>query len=118
MSRAPLLLVLLCVSACTGSPVGDPCIPEVVPPGGFDERDRYVESPSVQCVTRTCVVSGLSGDPREGCTGDTCASPADVPRHVYCSCRCDSEAQSGACACPTGFRCEPFPAQGSYCVRE
>ena len=44
--------------------VGAPCLPEQVPETGFDDREAYIESSSVQCETRVCIVYHLKGDPR------------------------------------------------------
>ena len=52
---------------CASPAIGAPCLPEQVPENGFDDREAYVESSSVQCETRVCVVFKLRGDPREGC---------------------------------------------------
>jgi hypothetical protein len=112
--RAALLLLLSCVLvACVGDPVGDPCVPEQVPEGGFASTETYVELSSAECATRVCLVRHLSGDPTPSCTTN-CATEQEVEESVYCSCRCDG---AGACECPAGFACTAVGAE-SYCVRE
>lgn len=121
MRRGSVLLALSVVAsfatACTGDPVGDPCIPEHVPQGGFDDAETYVETSSSECMSRVCLVRGLEGDPRPDCTSG-CASEHEVARSVYCSCRCDAAGSDPGCACPDGYRCEDAGRLGSYCVRE
>lgn len=135
-----LLLAVAC--GCASPAVGDPCLPEQVPERGFDHSESYVESGSVQCETRVCLVYKLGGDPREGCvpSGDrNCVASAGAPcepvvecptqeqidDHVYCSCRCDSgDTGLAECECPTGFACAEVLEQGDegvrgrYCVRK
>jgi hypothetical protein len=126
---------LLClVAGCSTSAVGDPCVPEQVPEGGFLASETYLETSSVQCATRVCLVRGLMGDPSNlqedepPCPRgeDTCVSESDVERSVYCSCRCDAPGGTGlpTCGCPGGFICEEVletggdGLRGSYCVRD
>jgi len=120
----PLLLVLV---GCSSPSVGAPCLPEQVPADGFDDREAYIESSSVQCETRVCLVYKLAGDPREGCRatdGTSCASPQDIEKKVYCTCRCDADG-TGAdeCRCPSGYSCTEVldrgdpGVRGGYCVR-
>ena len=126
MQRGYVLVALFAIAlfaiACAGDPVGDPCTPEHVPPGGFDSSETYVESSSSECVTRVCLVRGLSGDPRAECmrleSGAECATERDVAASVYCSCRCDPAGSIQGCACPDGYRCEDTGRLGSYCVRD
>lgn len=135
-----LALLFAFLMGCSSPAVGDPCLPEQVPETGFDDSEAYVESSSVQCETRVCIVYHLGGDPREGCVEDTtpcvpsetvvcpdgpkCASKSDVDERVYCTCRCDSGNTGFAeCECPDGFSCVPVLEQGGpgvrggYCVR-
>jgi len=145
------LLPWLCWAAfavgCATPAVGDPCLPEQVPINGFDVSETYIESSSVQCETRVCLVDHLDGDPRKDCStrqgGGTCvpseqnnqcndqpdavkcAAPEEVDERVYCSCRCNSDNTGFAeCECPTGFECAPVLKQGNagvrggYCVRD
>ncbi len=102
---------------CTADPLGDPCLPEHVPPDGFHASETYVESGSTECVTGVCVVHGLDGDPSPSCT-DACESEATIAEHVYCSCRCDEQGPAPPCACSAGFHCESAGSVGSYCVRD
>lgn len=129
----PLLAVatLATVVGCTGSPIGDPCIPESIPEGGFDPREIYLETSSVQCRTRVCMVYRLSGDPENVCdaTGNPagCISQTTLNNQVYCSCRCSvgegGEANTPLCACGDGFTCQDdvvttggVGVTGGYCV--
>jgi len=135
-------LLWLAGSGCSSSAVGDPCVPEKVYEGGFLASETYLETSSVQCATRVCLVRGLDGDPsnleEDDCPKDnvdengellepsTCVSESDVERSVYCSCRCGAPAGSGlpTCDCPGGFNCEEVletggdGLRGSYCVRD
>ena len=107
--------------------VGDPCLPFLVPNGGFDDAQAYVEGSSTQCGSSACLVYHLSGDPREGCIpsggGTQCATAQQIEERVYCSCRCDAPDGFTECACPNDYSCvtliESGPAeiQGGYCVR-
>ena len=126
---APLLLWL--AAGCTGSPIGDPCVPESIPMGGFDPREIYLETSSVQCRTRVCMVYQLDGDPENVC--DSTGGPAGcldrtvVNNQVYCSCRCSisagGQANTPLCDCGDGFTCIDnvvttggAGVQGGYCV--
>ncbi|MGB8331896.1 MAG: hypothetical protein WCE62_17345, partial [Polyangiales bacterium] len=129
-----VVLALLCLvgTACSSSAVGDPCVPEAVPVGGFLPTETYLEKSSVQCATRLCLVRELEGDPsnlqEDGCPGgtETCVTANDVERSVYCSCRCGAPPGSSGetCDCPGGFVCEEVletggeGLRGSYCVRD
>jgi hypothetical protein len=140
-----LVLVSLCLAAfatggCATPAVGDPCLPEQVPDNGFSDSEAYVESSSVQCQTRVCMVYHLDGDPREDCLqrmgcqvgGATpcpedalrCADENETEKRVYCTCRCDSGNTGFAeCECPDGFTCVDVLEQGGpgvrggYCVK-
>lgn len=111
---------------CAAPPVGDPCTPESVPEGGFVPTEAYLETSSVQCQTRVCMVYKLEGDPRPGCTAPTrCPSDQDIQDRVYCTCRCRAPGDSNAklCDCPDGYQCEDIltlggpGVQGGYCVK-
>ena len=130
LSGVAALAALCLLGGCSESAVGDPCTPEQVPAGGFLASETYLETSSVQCATRVCLVRDLAGDPNNvqpECPGgpDTCVSPIDVESNVYCSCRCDAPEGSGlpTCGCPDGFFCEEIlqtggdGLRGSYCVR-
>lgn len=120
LNLTPALLALglgLLGVGCAASGVGDPCTPEAVPRCGFAATEVYVETSSVQCRTRVCVVYRLDGHPENllsaGCPLDSsrsdCATTTDpstcvddTPRdeadtsdlgttsvdRVFCSCRC------------------------------
>jgi len=139
MGFVAISLLWLAAAGCANSAVGDPCVPEAVPEGGFLESETYLETSSVQCATRVCLVRGLDGDPNNlqpDCSKDpdplenpadsTCVSENEVERRVYCSCRCGAPAESGlpTCSCPGGFICEEVletggdGLRGSYCVRD
>jgi len=144
MGYVAISLLWMAGSGCSSSGVGDPCVPERVPAGGFLESETYLETSSVQCATRVCLVRGLGGDPNNlqedvpPCPGDkvgedgellepsTCVSESQVEQSVYCSCRCAAPAGSGVptCGCPGGFLCEEVletggdGLRGSYCVRD
>ena len=128
----------LMAGACSETGVGDACVPERVYEDGFSASETYLETSSVQCATRVCLVRGLDGDPNNlqeddpPCPGDeegepsTCVTEAEVERSTYCSCRCGAPEGSGlpTCGCPDGFLCEEVletggdGLRGSYCVRE
>jgi hypothetical protein len=132
MGFVAISLLALAGSGCTDSAVGDPCVPEAVPEGGFLASETYLETSSVQCATRVCLVRGLMGDPSNLQEDDcprgeaTCVPASEVERDVYCSCRCGAPAGSGlpTCGCPGGFICEEVletggdGLRGSYCVRD
>lgn len=130
------------LNACSTPKVGAPCLPEQVPETGFDDREAYIESSSVQCETRVCIVYHLKGDPRDGCTPSpatscdpmkdknctatmkTCADPNETEGRVYCTCRCDAKGSGfGECQCPDGYSCQDVLEQGGpgvrggYCVK-
>lgn len=129
-------LLLGTLAGCSTPAVGDPCQPEQIPSTGFDDAETYIESSSVQCETRVCLVYKLAGDPREGCvpvvciegdkncTPKKCPTTCETASRIYCSCRCDAgDTGFAECECPDGFKCEEVLNQGgpgvrgSYCVR-
>jgi hypothetical protein len=119
---AAIVVALLGMVGCGAPGVGDPCIPEQVPDNGFDDSEAYIESSSVQCETRVCMVWHLKGAPPETqiCMrkSDMCAQQAVVTDRVYCTCRCDSgNARFASCTCPSGYTCTPVLEQGSEGVR-
>ncbi len=132
-----ILAAFLVISGCDAPGVGDPCIPESIPEGGFVGSEAYLETSSVQCRTRVCMVYRLDGVPFGA---PPCETPADVAANpelcanqgqtddrVYCTCRCDAPPESTAtlCECPEGFLCTEVIDQpgaglgirGSYCVK-
>jgi hypothetical protein len=90
------------LAGCTASPIGDPCEPESIPPGGFDHTEVYLETSSVQCRTRVCMVYHLQGDPAS-------ADATAKDNQIFCSCRCSigngAEANTPLCGCPGGYTC-------------
>lgn len=141
--RLAALLAVLGASilgGCEAPAVGDPCKPAVVPEGGFQPSEVYLESPSLQCRTRVCIVNHYRGDlildPREG---DGIAefegrSPDPgvwdhIEDRIYCTCKCGVTAggdpQTVTCEeCPESFVCCPIFSiggegfKGDYCVRK
>ncbi len=120
---AAVVTLAAAVSACAPSGVGDPCTPENIPSDGFDRREAYVETGSVQCRTRVCLVYQYDGDPtrcdREECTPDEIQ---EIENSVFCSSKCKEPTD-----CPEGFICTEEPivdsnivpgTRGFYCVRK
>jgi len=121
------------------SAVGDPCLPEKIPQEtnekgevvsvGFSKTEAYIETSSVQCETRVCLVYKLEGDPSPGCETipdvRTCPTEKEKEDKVYCSCRCKTDDKSFAtCECPDGYDCVEVQetgapgSRGSYCVKQ
>jgi hypothetical protein len=121
MLTAAFAAALLGFGACGAPAVGDPCLPEQVPDDGFEISEAYIESSSVQCQTRVCMVWKLQGAPPGSapCVKDNkCATQADVDKKVYCTCRCDAgNSRFAECTCPSGYTCTPVLEQGSEGVR-
>ncbi len=112
---------------CTASPIGDPCVPESIPVGGYDDLEVYIETSSVQCRTRACMVYKLEGNPAAGCTGDGCALPEEVEDQIFCSCRSSvpagGQSNTPLCNSGQGFTCQDDLVTtggpgvvGGYCV--
>lgn len=128
---APMLLAAAMLG-CSPSPIGDPCVPETIPAGGYDEREIYVETGSVQCRTRQCMVYKVQGDPLEPCDEpgadpNTCARRDAIENQIFCTCRCSvpagGQANTPLCSCPDGFTCVDDAVTsggagvvGGYCV--
>jgi hypothetical protein len=137
MTKLVMPMCALFAIACEAPGVGDPCIPEQIPPNGFDPRETSLETSSVQCRTRVCMVHNLAGIPQfRGPDDDelscnpresNCATEADTEERVYCTCRCAAPpgVKASLCECPDGFECvevmennrAPVGVAGSYCVR-
>lgn len=123
--------------ACADEGVGDPCTPETIPQKGgifgFEKSESYIESSSVQCRSRLCIVYQLDNgtevpaDPRVPCTGPGvpagCTPPAALANSVYCTCKCGGPKTAEQCECPDGFSCKEILTlggdgiRGSYCVK-
>jgi len=130
-------LAALTAAGCQVEAVGDPCTPENIPVDGMGRRgflagEAYLETSSVQCRTRVCIVNDLRGgtemvpaDPSQiGCTEAGCVSQAEFDNSIYCTCRCDGPAGAADfCECPESFVCTQILASGgigivgSYCVK-
>ncbi len=133
--------------ACANEGVGEPCIPESIPCEGtgcgFKDSESYVESSSVQCRTRVCIVHKLKGgadlaDPRDilgvdekvkgrAADGPAAVSNEQLDQSVYCTCRCRNadgkKVEDCNCSDFPGFECQEILTlggdgiKGSYCVR-
>lgn len=138
------LAAFAALAGCRATGVGDPCVPEQVPENGFQPGEAYLETSSVQCRTRVCMVyqfgSTTALDPtesREDCMaagGDParCAllrPAAEIDERVYCTCRCSlsegSSSNTPTCECGEGFTCRDDlltlggeGIRGGYCVRD
>ncbi len=126
---ATLLLALFTngLCACVANGVGDPCLPTRPPldratdpqcapdAGCFVGGEYFIETRSVQCRTRVCIVNHW----------DEQSAPERRSADAYCSCRCAGAVDPGTlCTCPAGFHCgldvgSGAPGlQGGYCVRD
>jgi len=125
-------LAALTATGCQVEAVGDPCTPENIPVDGAGNRgfldgEAYLETSSVQCRTRVCIVNDLEGDPSRLCEDDPragCVTQPQINDSIYCTCRCDGPAGAADfCECPEGFECTQILASGgvgivgSYCVK-
>jgi len=126
---ATLVGVCLAIAGgCAPAGQGDPCTPEAIPANGFVANEVYIETSSVQCRTRVCMVYHLTGNP-ECVTGDPrCSSTtsnacvymagttttnlcvgtddpamvqidANSPDRVFCTCRCSAGGNSSLPLC-------------------
>jgi hypothetical protein len=144
---ASVVLLGALMTGCPAQGIGDPCAPEAIPSGGFDDREIYVETSSVQCRTRTCMVFRLNGNPdcvisanpdRNTCDlaraecrrpdGSSACINGDeldpVPQtsgaRVFCSCRCSAgggDTNTPLCECTEGFHCVDVLNAGGVGVR-
>jgi hypothetical protein len=145
-----IAIALLMLTACADEGVGDPCIPEKIPCSeingktvcGYTSTESYLESSSVQCRSRICIVHQLEGvnaknpadptkvqtaaNPTAPCTDGTCVTEQQLDQSVFCTCKCGGPKTSlEFCKCPGGFTCAQIiqeglggvGVQGSYCVR-
>jgi len=112
-------LVITIAAGCAPHGQGDPCTPEAISRDGFAPSEVYVETSSVQCSTRVCMVFHLRGNPECQAEDARCtesASPSNAcfsaggdrlclgvdlpgeiqitensPDRVFCTCRCSAE---------------------------
>ncbi len=129
LSAGMLATALLALTGCPSTGVGDPCVPEVIPADGFQIGEAYLETSSVQCRTRVCMVyqrgAATAINPeqtREQCTAsgqspavcDTFPTQAERDSRVYCTCRCSAPEGSNTptCECPTGYTCDEGDGDG------
>jgi hypothetical protein len=135
-----LVFMALAATACGTEGVGDPCTPETVPTkggvSGFEATESYIESNSVQCRSRLCIVrrldngTGGPADPRVPCPtqpgapkATNCVEPRHLEQSVHCTCKCGGPKTSEQCQCPSGFKCREILTlggdgiRGSYCVK-
>lgn len=126
------LLVAAAMFGCAPSPIGDPCVPESIPGGGYDPREVYIETSSVQCRTRACMVYRLKGNPEEPCDApgadvETCANAEEIDDQIFCTCRCSvaegGQSNTPLCNCGQGFTCVDDVVtaggegvRGGYCI--
>ena len=132
-----LIFLGLSAIACSEIGVGDPCTPETVPikngVTGFERTESYIESNSVQCRSRLCIVHRLDNgrdspaDPRVDCatkpTEPNCVRLDQLEKSVHCTCKCGGPKTGEQCECPSGFTCReiltlgPDGIRGNYCVK-
>lgn len=97
--------VLAGIWGCPEVPVGDPCVPETSEE--FAENQISVETRSLQCRTRLCLVY--------------------YNNRTFCSCRCarpEGSTVGSTCECPEDATCQELITtsqareniRGSYCV--
>jgi hypothetical protein len=146
-----LALLGLVVTACADEGVGDPCLPETIPCStstgedgkvtkkcGFTSQESYIESSSVQCRSRLCIVHKLdngtgTANPTVPCSATPgkderekgCVTEGEVSNSIFCTCRCGGPSTSVEfCECPDDFECKPILTlggdgiRGDYCVRK
>ena len=121
-------------AGCESGDVGAPCVPDAEYSAGFAPfslRELYLESSSLECATRLCLVNHFQG--RVSCPfgqdGPDDERPCPLPgahdeservrsfvpawdldrppsRAVYCSCRCAGpDPNARYCECPSGYEC-------------
>jgi hypothetical protein len=132
-----LVFLGLAAIACAEEGVGDPCTPETVPTkngvSGFEKSESYIESNSVQCRSRLCIVhkldngKGAPADPRVDCLTNpmavNCVRADQLEKSVHCTCKCGGPKTSEQCKCPSGFTCREILTlggpgiRGDYCVK-
>lgn len=129
----------LAILGCGSETVGDPCAPQR--PGGqpcvvsggmgsagcFSGSEIYIETQSLQCQSRICLVYQYAEASNVGSEAQRAARRAE---HVYCTCRCgvppslSGTSQDVLCTCPENYSCVSIAGEqynegvrGSYCVR-
>jgi hypothetical protein len=106
-------------------PMGQACNPNAMQTNGcFRGTEIYIETQSLQCRSRICLVY------RYDEASDSLGTRR--PQRVFCTCRCGVPAslrastdESVLCQCPENFVCQTDVAgpqynpgvQGSYCIR-
>lgn len=135
-------LCALFALGCGSSGVGDPCAParpngqpcnpdqgDAGTAGCFLGTEIYIETQSLQCRSRICLVYRFA----EAASNPVPArAAAERAEHVYCTCRCGvppnlqaTTDPSVLCTCPDQYTClsnlagDQYPnnVRGSYCVR-
>lgn len=129
----------LILVGCGAETVGDPCAPQrpenqpcVISgasssTGCFAGTEIYIETQSLQCQSRICLVYKYAEAANSGSEAQRAARRAE---HVYCTCRCgvppslSGTSQDVLCTCPESFSCISIAGEqynegvrGSYCVR-
>lgn len=125
------------LAACGGSEVGDPCVPTKVPnpcPAsggncGFEPSESFLETSSVQCRSRVCLVFRADGDPNfirnfncsdaqiQQCenNGQKCCSGQCVGDNVNCVRYQSASTQRGEWATRVHCTCRCSGEQGQTC---
>ena len=138
MKTLYLLMGLAAMTAmgCSDDDVGSPCAPsrpqgqrcdvnsgDGGTAGCFQGSEVYIETQSLQCRSRICLVYRFSEA--------TAVRATEAANRVYCTCRCGvppslaaTTESSVLCTCPESFSCVSIAGEqynegvrGSYCVR-
>lgn len=137
------VLLGLAGAACSDEGVGDPCTPEAIPVKvsngmtltGFEASENYIESSSVQCRSRLCIVNRLDNgtnaqipaNPNNVCGATPapgCVTSEELEKSIFCTCKCGGPKTAEQCDCPEPFQCKEILTlggdgiKGSYCVRK
>jgi hypothetical protein len=111
MNRYLLVLGILLVAACSGDPVGRVCdLGAEMPAVG----EVVVASPSLDCVTRTCLRVPLDKELPPG-------SEYPAGNNGLCTAECDSESDCERVPespCTGGFACGIAVSVGPFCCRK
>ena len=119
MKKPALALIAMVMGltgvACADTGIGDPCSPARPPAmmgatrGYFVGQEVYLETRSLQCRTRVCMVWHWDEQNR----------PEQESERVFCTVKCNQDSE-----CPTDFQCvTAFVAgdpgiRGKYCIRK